>query len=300
MGGIQQHRDQSACRGRCAASPPSNAPLVSGGSFDGILNRDNDPDLAKALAFDSECNEGAKHVPDAQSLAEKHYLAYLGRATDSALRARVYVQLGVLFATNYHPEFGEKPDYAKSVAFMNKALAEEPKRIGWATVRARLFRVTPSQSRDEQHRLRAANLEWLRSIDGRTLRERWLPVTPGQGPDDEQVRSFLSNLANVIGSRGQQRRRCHGNADSPASGSGRHTSGNVKASSSRRCGQTGGCGSHRHAPHEASREPRHRRLGDGQERAEPHGVAERLASFTMVTRCCFSIASRRRRGFRAS
>ena len=80
----------------------------------GFRNYEKDPDLEAAFAFDSELNGGDRKIAD-RAKAEEHYLRFLSRSRDSAQRARTYVQLGVLYATNYHREKGEEPDFAKSV-----------------------------------------------------------------------------------------------------------------------------------------------------------------------------------------
>lgn len=149
-----------------------------------ILNYEKDPDLEKAMYYDSEQNGARRDIAD-RALAEKHYLAYLSRATDKAHRARVYVQLGVLYATNWHAEKGEEPDYPKARQYMRKALAELPNGISREMVRARSFLITPDQSAPERLDIRIDNYKWFSAFDDQAIRANWLHRRPP--PTKEQL-----------------------------------------------------------------------------------------------------------------
>jgi beta-lactamase regulating signal transducer with metallopeptidase domain len=175
--------------------PPSDLDTIR--HWTGLVNHMHDPDLAKAMVYDSEMTGGV-HLQNGQALAERHYLAALGRITDPAIRARIYVQLGVLFGTNYHPELGEKADYARCAEYMRKALAEEPTRISSDMLRARLMQISSLPSREEKIRFRRENLQYLRSLTRDRVRRDWLPAVPGQTPSDDQLDTFLNLLEHII------------------------------------------------------------------------------------------------------
>jgi hypothetical protein len=161
-----------------------------------IFNYENDPDLAAAIGYDSETNGGNRHIAS-QQLAEKHYLAYLQRARDPDQRARVYVQLGVLFSTNWHKEAGEKPDYQKARVYFQEAIRCAPNRVGIPMIRARLGMATPLQSREERLDLRIETYHWMNSIDPRQAHGQWLRSRPDRGPSDTEVSATIGVLRNV-------------------------------------------------------------------------------------------------------
>ncbi len=170
-------------------------------SFARLINYENDPDLEIAMEYDSEYN-GGDHANASQPLAEEYYLKYLEKCTESSQRAKVYCQLGVLYATNWHAEYGEKPDYEKCVMYMKKALEEEPVRIGKETNRARSFLVTPLASREERMNLRMEYYDWILKtkniIDSADpSSEIWLPDIPGQPISDLTLTSFLDLFEGV-------------------------------------------------------------------------------------------------------
>jgi hypothetical protein len=103
-----------------------------------LINYEKNPDLEQAMKYDAEYN-GANLAISSQSKAEEYYLKYLETCKESSQRAKVYCQLGVLFATNFDKNKGEKPDYGKSVNYMKEALLEEPTRIGTETIRQDAF-----------------------------------------------------------------------------------------------------------------------------------------------------------------
>jgi len=108
--------------------------------------------------------------------------------------------LGVLFNTNYHREFGERPDFPKARDYFAKALAEEPERIGYETIRARAGRgPAPDLPRAECFERRLENYQWLTSLDERAIRTHWLPRRKGQTePTDDDLHSFMDFLRHVI------------------------------------------------------------------------------------------------------
>lgn len=161
-----------------------------------LINYENDPDLAAAMEWDSECNGGDRTI-SSQQLAEKHYLAYLQRAKDADQIAFVYVQLGVLFNTNWHKEAGEKPDYAKARRYFTEALKVAPDRIGIPMIRARLGMVTPLQSAEERLEIRLEVYKWLESIDETSAKAHWFRSHPDEVPTDNDVRTMMGVLKNV-------------------------------------------------------------------------------------------------------
>jgi len=167
------------------------------GAWSMLRNYDNDPDLAAAMRYDSEVNKGATREGASQSLAEKHYLAYLTRAKDPDQRARVYVQLGVLFSTNWNKEAGESPDYAKAREYFQHALREAPESVGCPMLRARLGLATPLQTAEECLAIRLDAYRWIESIDEKKIAEKWLRSRPGEKPIDDHIRSEMEVLRNI-------------------------------------------------------------------------------------------------------
>jgi hypothetical protein len=164
---------------------------------DVIVNFENDADLGAALRFDSETNGGNRQISD-QAMAEKSYLAYLERARDPDQRTRVYVQLGVLFSTNWHKEAGEKPDYEKARRYFQNALRAAPDRIGIPMIRARLGMATPLQKPEVRLTIRLETYKWLSSVDEQQLRNHWLKSHPTEIPNEDQIKSTLGIVKNVI------------------------------------------------------------------------------------------------------
>lgn len=161
-----------------------------------LVNYENDPDLAAAMGYDSEMNGGNRQVAS-QHLAEQHYLVYLQRAQSADQRARVYVQLGVLFSTNWHKEAGEKPDYFKARTYFQEALNCAPDRVGIPMIQARLGMATPLQSREERLSLRLETYRWLNSVDVQQARAHWLRSKPNEVPSDNDVAAEVGVLRNV-------------------------------------------------------------------------------------------------------
>jgi hypothetical protein len=170
--------------------------LCSGQHAHAIVNYEKDPSLELAIGYDSELN-GGDRTRASHELAERDYLAYLKRATDSFQRARVYVQLGVLFNTTWHPEYGENPDYPKARRYLSRALEEEPKRIGWATIRARLGLIGVDTTPDENFSIRMKFYDWLMSADADAVGNLWLPKRLDEKPTELNIRTFMNVIADV-------------------------------------------------------------------------------------------------------
>lgn len=162
-----------------------------------IANYDGDPDLATAISHDLELN-GGEYAMASQQLAAKHYLLYLERAQDPDQRARVYVQLGALFSTNWIHDAGEQPDYEKARRYFEEALRLAPDKVGAPMIRARLARATPLQNTEERIAIRLAALDWISTLDEARIRAQWLPLRPGEPPTDLQIRQFQRLLENVV------------------------------------------------------------------------------------------------------
>jgi hypothetical protein len=160
-----------------------------------IRNFRDDPDLAKAREYDRELTSDRTQA--SQDLAEKHYLAYLERETESFQRARVYAQLGAIFTNAVDIEAGEKRDIDKGRAYFRKVLEEEPYRIGRCTLQARLNLVGAEPNRINKVQAQMACYKLLMSLDESTVRSRWLPVTPeeqDQGPSGREVEWMLNKI----------------------------------------------------------------------------------------------------------
>ena len=172
-------------------------PMAIGTAHARLVNYEKDSDLELAMKYDSECNGGDRTIAS-QSPAETHYLAYLERCVDKIQRAKVYSQLGSLFATNWHPEYGERPDYEKAVRYFKKALEEEPNRVGRETIRARFCMLTPLDDKEDSLRIRIENYAWLlENLTKDKVKELWLPDFPGQQPTDADL-SAMVNFYNGI------------------------------------------------------------------------------------------------------
>jgi hypothetical protein len=106
--------------------------------------------------------------------------------------------LGVLFSTNVQRERGEQTDYAKAVEYFRQALKEEPERVDYATIRARVGQVTPLLSRSERVDQRLQHYSWLQGLDADRLRRLWLPMRPGEAePNEQTLRSLVRLVDNV-------------------------------------------------------------------------------------------------------
>jgi len=150
-----------------------------------------DSDLAAALVYDSEMNGGDLDRAD-RSKAESHYLAYLERVTDSALKARIYAQLGALYAVAINPRRGEKPDLDKAKYYFRKVLELEPERLDRATVVARTQLASMSEPGEERLGAWMDFYEWTESVGEQNLKDRWLPSRPGVPvPSERELTGLL-------------------------------------------------------------------------------------------------------------
>jgi len=167
-------------------------------AVDRLVNYQNDPDLALAMQHDYELNGGDRLVGN-QKTAEKHYLAFLAKAEDSAQRTRVYVQLGVLFSTSYDRRKGEKPDWVKARRYFRSALKEEPERYSRAMIRARLGQCTPDVPAEGRLRTRIETYKWLQKVASGDLEKVLIPATPAAQPvRPGELRGMQSLLRNVM------------------------------------------------------------------------------------------------------
>jgi len=163
-----------------------------------IRNFRNDPDLTEAFKYDF--GKVADRSKADHELAERYYLAYVAKETESWQRARVYAHLGALYAVGYDPLLGQHGDEAKARMYFEKALEEEPDRIGWATLQARTMLASMHETREDGLRADMAVYAFLHTLDERALRERWLPATPEeqeQGPPDRQVGWMLNTVESL-------------------------------------------------------------------------------------------------------
>jgi hypothetical protein len=166
-----------------------------------LVNYEDDPNLKLAMQYDLESSKTDE--ASNQALAEKYYLKYLETATDHGQRAKVYSHLGVLFATAYRPEKGEKPDFQKSVMYMKKVLEEEPLRICRETISARGFMSTPAQTPQEAVAYQMESYAWLLSIK-KTIAEAdadsdiWLPDRPNTKLTETELRSLKELFTGIL------------------------------------------------------------------------------------------------------
>jgi hypothetical protein len=141
----------------------------------GLQNYANHPELAKAMQFDPETN-GCDMKKADRAKAEYHYLRYLEDVNDSFQRARVYCQLGAMYAVTYNRQKGEQKDRAKARAYYRKVLENEPNRIGRPTIVARNM-LTTLDNPDWMNRVKARVefYKWVSSLDEKAIKEKWLP-----------------------------------------------------------------------------------------------------------------------------
>jgi hypothetical protein len=149
-----------------------------------LVNYSNHPDLAQAMRFDPELNGGDRTKAD-RAQAERYYLRYLQDVNDSFQKARVYCQLGALYAVSFTREKGEEPNYTKARDFYRKVLEVEPERIGRPTMVARSMLVGLDHPAGmERIKAEMEFYTWLASWNEAKIRSLWLPQwKPGtRGP----------------------------------------------------------------------------------------------------------------------
>ena len=163
-----------------------------------IVNYYNDPDLAKAMEFDMELNGGDREKAD-RGQAEHYYLRYLENAKESFQQARVYCQLGALYATAYNPQKGEKDDDRKALDYYRKALAIEPNRIDVCMIRARSMVADLGYPFGfEKLKARMELYQWLGGLNEQKLKERWLPLSPAMPPQTTTITNDKGEVVSRI------------------------------------------------------------------------------------------------------
>ena len=141
-----------------------------------LSNYDHHPDLAKAMEFDSETNRGDKEKAD-RSKAEYHYLHYLEDVNETFQQARVYCQLGAMYAVSYNKEKGEERDPNKARFYYRKVLEAEPNRIGRPTIVARnMLSCFDNPDFYDRVKARVEMYKWLSTIDEKSINGKWLPL----------------------------------------------------------------------------------------------------------------------------
>jgi hypothetical protein len=162
-------------------------------SFALVRNYDNNPVLAKALEYDFELNGGDPNKAD-RSKAEQYYLEYLKDVNESFQKARIYTQLGALYAVAVNRKIGEEPDYEKAKYYLKKVLDLEPNRIDRETIRARTLLLSMNTVRTERIKANMDVYDWLVPINENKIKELWLPLTPNEkGPSENQIGIILNN-----------------------------------------------------------------------------------------------------------
>jgi hypothetical protein len=146
------------------------------GSSRGLMNYSNNPDLAQAMQFDPETNRVGMRTAD-RAKAEYYYLKYLEQEKEPFQRARVYCQLGALYAVTFNREKGEEPNDAKARQYYKKVLELEPQRIGRPTMTARGMLIGLDHPPGMERVKAGMELyQWFASWDEAKIREQWLPL----------------------------------------------------------------------------------------------------------------------------
>jgi len=156
-----------------------NAPIAYA-----IRNYEGHPDLRKAMEYDSELN-GYDMTKANREKAVYHYSKYLEEATDSFQQARVYCQLGAMYAVSFNHQKGEKADYDKARKYYQKVLELEPDRIGRPTIVARnMLSTLTNDGGMGRIKARMDVYKWLSEIDDEKIKNNWLPLTPASQVKD--------------------------------------------------------------------------------------------------------------------
>lgn len=142
-----------------------------------LVNYENDPDLAKAMEYDLEMNRGDLTKYNRQE-AERYYLKYLEKAKDGFQIARVYCQLGAMYAVAFDAQSGEKSDIEKARKYYKKVLETEPERIGRPTIVARNMLASMLPCDLNRIKARIEVYKWVDGITEEHLREKSLPRRP--------------------------------------------------------------------------------------------------------------------------
>ncbi|QQE10645.1 hypothetical protein JD969_14200 [Planctomycetota bacterium] len=164
---------------------------------DHLVNYKGDPDLHKAMLHDAESTGGNRVLANRQ-LAEKYYLKYLERETDTAQRAYVYTQLGILYTTNIQTEKGEESNDEIAERYLKLAIKEEPERINMVMLRARNHQIGHSLSYDERFEKKLEIYKWLISFTKESIREKWMKPKGTSGPSDRKYNAFIRNFPGLV------------------------------------------------------------------------------------------------------
>ena len=161
-----------------------------------IVNYENDPDLAKAMEYDLEMNHADLKKYNRQE-AEKYYLKYLENAKDDFQIARVYCQLGAMYAVAFNAKSGEKSDFEKARKYYKKVIETEPERIGRPTIVARNMLASMLPCDLNRVKARTEVYKWLDSITEEDICKKSLPRRPvpadANSFDQDQFRNFFEN-----------------------------------------------------------------------------------------------------------
>lgn len=161
-----------------------------------LVNYNNHPDLAKAMEFDSEKNGGNEKKAD-RSKAEYHYLRYLKDAKESFQRARVYCQLGSMYACSFNEERGEKRNIQKARKYYRKVLEIEPERIDACMIETRSMLASFEHAYGfDQLKARVEIYKWLAEFDEQKLKDKWLPLRPPHIPP--QTTTITNDKGEVV------------------------------------------------------------------------------------------------------
>ncbi|HUU84565.1 MAG TPA: hypothetical protein VM243_13790, partial [Phycisphaerae bacterium] len=132
-----------------------------------------------------------------QALAARYYLAYLAKVKNPERRARILVQLGSLYSTNFLLSKGEKPDYGRAAKYFKQALEAEPNRINAPMLRARLNLVHSGMSAEERLHGRMELYEWLLSLNEEKIRELAMPDNPGETISEADLKWLVKYCGTV-------------------------------------------------------------------------------------------------------
>lgn len=164
----------------------------------GLINYENDPNLAKAMEHDGETNK-SDPVKSDRKKAEYYYLRYLEKAKDPVQRARVYCQLGSMYAVSYNREKGERIDRDKARQYYRKVMELVPERIDPAIIETRSMLVSLNHEPGfETLKARVEFYKWLDGFDEEKIKEKWLPLRPPAKPGEETRIVYKSEDASLV------------------------------------------------------------------------------------------------------
>ncbi len=185
--------------------------VVSNTGF-AIVNYDNHPDLEKAMIYDLSIRPDYFRKPNGQRDEErydqavedangieavKHYLAYIEDVDESFQRVRIYARLIDIYTggVSHKVTSSDKIDRPTAIMYARKILAEEPTRIGSATIDARAVLTSKRKAPKESYYALMDYRDWLLSIDAEQVRDNFLPSRPGSHKlAGDYVENMMSNL----------------------------------------------------------------------------------------------------------